>query len=83
MSIGNSGATMILGSIADLPVIRDLLTTFSYAPNSMLFIRSTNRPKSIRKLVTKFIQRTLVDRLYRLIPSMDLVLSRLIHGLDQ
>ena len=31
-SIGISGATMILESIADLPVIRDLRTTFSYAP---------------------------------------------------
>ena len=30
--IGISGATMILESIADLPVIRDLRTTFSYAP---------------------------------------------------
>ena len=31
-SIGISGATMILDSIADLLVIRDLRTTFSYAP---------------------------------------------------
>ena len=58
-------------------------TTFSEALNSMLFIRLTTRPKFIRKKVMEFIVMMLVDRLDRLIPSMDLLLNRLILRLDQ
>tara|TARA_Y100000814_G_C12213783_1_gene362304 strand:- start:28 stop:396 length:369 start_codon:yes stop_codon:yes gene_type:complete len=51
-SIGISGATMILESIADLPVIRDLWTTFSYAPKfnaTYSFNESTDKSSEEKK----------------------------------